>query len=243
MKKALALVCCLLAMVYLLYHTGFFSYIRDGGSLVEPMRVEVKLNEHRRSPSGELMPSQGAMILKPDANAYEGSPYLQQYDSWQWQGVQSGVVEFWSSGLERAVDKIVTVTNNGNTPVYVRVVFAFEHLSSTLWKNVYTAQGANQIIHHGAVTIHGQPFDLYSYTYAQSLAPGETSCPSLVQIALDANANAFDLMVIAGGYEIISVAQACQATGLPSELPGDAFTVLNTLVGEISTEQHPWVGQ
>lgn len=245
MKKILLLLCCLLGIGYMLYETGFFTYIQNGGSVVEPSRAKVELHEYSRTVSGMLKPLQDGLILKPDPNAYDGSTALHQFVSYQWPGSENAVVDFWSNSLERAVDKIVTVSNEGNIPVYVRVVFAFEQLDCTLWKNFYTAGGSNQLIHHGTIIIHDEPFDLFSYTYAQSLSPGETAPPCLLQIALDANASATDLFRIASGYEISSVAQVCQATGLPPELMADGSpaAVLNSLLGVITTEQHPWVGQ
>lgn len=245
MKKFLVLLCCLCVMGYLLYDTGFFSYIQSGHSLVEQPRIEVKLNEYSRSSFGTLQPLRNGVVLKPDGKAYDGSPYLQQFVPFRWQGAGEEKVHFWSTSLERAVDKIVAVSNAGNIPVYVRVIFAFEQLDCKLWKNVYTANGANEMVHHGSITIHGDLFDLYSYTYSQSLAPGSLSSPCLLQIVLDAGATSADLRRIAEGFEISSVAQACQASGLPAAIAenADASQVLNALLGEISTEQHPWVGQ
>lgn len=246
MKKLLILLCCLLFVGYMLYENDFFDYIKGDRSMVQPMHIEIEHNEYSRTASGNgLSPFQATAILKPDPNAYAESPALQQFVSYEWRGSKKDVVRFWDPSLTRAVDKIVTATNKGNIPAYVRVVFAFEHLDATLWKNVYTANGSNTMTSHGTITIHGDQFDLFSYIYADVLKPGETSMPSLLQVVLDAGASARDLSVIAGGYEIMSATQACQADALPDSSTEnvDAASVLNMLLGPISTEQHPWIGQ
>ena len=77
------------------------------------------------------------------------------------------------------------------------------------------------------------------------LQPGQSTTPSLLQLALDANATGNDMRIVANGYEIMSATQACQATGLPEELMHNATAdqIMNTLLGQISTDQHPWLGQ
>jgi hypothetical protein len=230
----------------MLYVNDFFDYIQGDRSMVQPSFIEIEHREYSRTGTGNgLTPFQASAILKPDPNAYAGSPYLQQFVSYQWSGTKQAVMQFWDPSMARAVDKIVTATNKGNIPVYVRVVFAFEQLETTLWKNIYAANGNNTMLSHGTVQIHGDRFELFSYVYADVLQPGETSMPSLLQIVLDASATAEDLRIVAGGYEIMTAVQACQAEGLPEGLSAetDAQTVLNTLLGPISTEQHPWIGQ
>lgn len=246
MKKLLLLVCCLVCAGYLLYHTGFFTYIQSGGSLTEIPRIEVNQKEYSRTPTGDgLQDAKSSIGFAPDENAYEGSPYLNQFDAFQWPLNTEKTIYLWQGSITRAIDKIVTAINRGNIPVYVRTVFAFEQLQSTVWKNVNSVGSKDGMVYHGTVEIHGDFFDLYSYTYDLPLQPGESTMPSLLQVVLDRNATASDMMVIRQGYEIMFSTQACQATGLPVEVGvnSDASTVLNTLLGEVSTTQHPWVGQ
>ncbi len=246
MKKLLVVVCCLAFVGIMLYQTGFFSYIQGDRSMVGSAVVEVEHKEYSRNAAGNrLQPYQATSILKPEENAYEGSPCLQQFASYQWPGEGMGAVHFWTSGLSKAIDKIVTATNNGNLPVYVRTIFAFEQLDTPLWKNVCNEGSAQGMQYHGQISVRGERFEMYSYTYDAPLQPGKSTMPSLLQIAMDANATKADLQTVAAGYEIMTVTQACQATGLPDELTQNATAefVLNTLLGEISTGQHPWIGQ
>lgn len=245
MKKLLILVFCLSITALMLYQTGFFTYIQEDHSLPADMRVEVVHNEYQRAENRtQIVPFDGSQRFRPEELAYQGSPYLQQFDTFQWNGNANCTVNFWSS-LTNAVDKIVTATNTGNIPVYVRMVFAFEHLDCNVWKNVCTAGSSYGMIYHGTIPIHGSLFDLYSYTYSQPLQPGQTTMPSLLQIALDPAASNTDYQIIASGYEILTSAQVCQAVGLPEELQSGtaAEEVIDTLLGRISTENHPWIGQ
>ena len=245
MKKLLVLVFCLLFVGIMLYQTGFFSYVQGDHSMVRNARVEVEHKEYSRNMlMNRLQPYQPA-ILKPDSNAYEGSPFLERFVSYQWPGSEQSPVHFWDRDLTRAVDKIVTATNNSNIPVYIRTVFAFEALDTVLWKNVCNTGSSTGMLYHGRITIHGDEFELYSYTYDDPLQPGQSTTPSLLQIALDANATSNDMRIVANGYEIMSATQACQASGLPDELMHNATAdqVMNTLLGQISTDQHPWLGQ
>ncbi len=244
MKKLLILVFCLSITALMLYQTGFFTYIQNDSSLPADMRVEVVHNEYQRAEDGTgIVPFDGSQRLRPEERAYSGSPYLQQFDSFLWNGDSNCRVNFWS-GLTYAVDKIVTATNTGNIPVYVRMVFAFEHLECNVWKNVCTAGSSYGMIYHGTISIHGNQFDLYSYTYSQPIQPGETTMPSLLQIALDPAANSDDYQIIASGYEILTASQVCQAVGLPEEFQNGASAedVIDTLLGRITTENHPWIG-
>lgn len=246
MKKLLVLVGCLAFVGIMLYQTGFFSYIQGGHSMISSAKIEVELEEYSRNSAGDrLQPYSAVSVLRPEENAYTGSQYLQQFETYRWPGDRDYTVQFWTADMPRAIDKIVTAANRGNIPVYVRTVFAFEQLDSILWKNVCCDGSTSGLIQHGQITIHGDKFELYSYTYDAPLQPGKRTLPSLLQIAMDANATNRDMQIVANGYEIMLTTQACQATGLPDELTSGATAahVLNTLLGQITTEQHPWIGQ
>lgn len=246
MKKFLLLVCSLAVIGCMLYHTGFFDYLQSGGTFTEAARVEVAQAEYSRSPSGDgVQKFRSSAVLFPDENAYQGSPHLEQLAAFRWPLKDGETIYLWQGGITRAVDKMITAENRGNVPVYVRIVFAFERLEGTVWKNVCTTASKDGMVYHGNVSIHGSLFDLYSYTYAQPLQPGESTLPSLLQVVLDRYTTESDLQIIQQGYEIMSVTQACQADALPKELNGfqDASAVLDALLGEISPMQHPWIGQ
>lgn len=246
MKKFLLLLCCLAVVGYVLYHTGFFEYIQSGGISADAGRVEVEHREYSRSPAGDRLQSPPTpAVFLPDENAYDGSPYLQQFAAFQWPLKQDEAIYLWQDGITRAIDRIVTAVNRGSIPVYVRTVFAFEQLEGTVWKNVSSTGSRDGMVFHGSVMIHGSMFDLYSYTYDQPLQPGESSLPSLLQVVLDRDTTTRDLLIIQQGYEIMSSTQACQATALSKEFGEnpDASAVLNTLLGEITPQQHPWIGQ
>lgn len=246
MKKFLLLVCSLVAIGCVLYHSGFFKFLQSGGTFTEAARVEVSQTEYSRSPSGDsLQKFRSTAVLFPDEKAYQGSPFLEQLAAYRWPLKEDETIYLWQNGITRAVDKIVTAENHGNVPVYVRIVFAFEKLEGTVWKNVCTTGSKDGMVYHGSVNIHGSPFDLYSYTYDQPLQPEESTLPSLLQVVLDRDITESDMQIIRQGYEIMSATQACQANTLPNELSEhhDASTVLDTLLGEISPQQHPWIGQ
>lgn len=137
-----------------------------------------------------------------------------------------------------AVDQIVTIKNTGVLSAYVRTVFAFEMLETTVMDNEGnpTTQWVNPIatgvVHlnvNGTLTFPSVEFDYNGvryvvgvYTYTDALVAGETTDPSLLQIYLDSNVGNEFYDQVGAKYDVLVLSQAVQIQGFDSA--ADAFT-------------------
>lgn len=148
--------------------------------------------------------------------------------------------KMWDDQIKNAHDKIVTVKNTGKSDSYVRTWFAFENGKAPVQRNInntdWTWSGVIE-----DVTIAGTVYDLYVATYNNILKPGETTPPSLLQVALDKKATNEDVSMYGDTYEILVYSQAVQVEGF-----NDENHALNTAFGEIITDpkakNNPWTG-
>lgn len=143
--------------------------------------------------------------------------------------------KMWDDQIKNAHDKIVTVKNTGKSDSYVRTWFAFEYGNTPVQKNInntdWTWSGVIEDF-----TIAGTVYDLYVATYNGVLKPGQTTPPSLLQVALDKKAtNVWRYLRDPG------LSQAVQVEGFE-----DAEHALETAFGEIITDpkakNNPWTG-
>lgn len=148
--------------------------------------------------------------------------------------------KLWDSQLKNAHDKIVTVTNTGNSNAYVRTWFAFEKGSAPVFYNRNEEDWVWSTIMPD-VTIAGSKYDLYAATYTGILKPGETTPPSLLQFALRRDATNEDVNSFGDSYEILVFSQAVQSEGF-----GSADQALNKAFGAVETSpvaaNNPWTG-
>ena len=142
---------------------------------------------------------------------------------------------------ENIIDKIVTVTNNGNSAAFVRTIVAIEAGESadeanTLWyDNIAVTDNSD----NGA-TITCEDNDLYVqigdkfyiivvYTYEQALAAGAESGPSLTGVGLYANTTKETLANFDGDMSVLVLSQAVQAADMGS----DAGAALDKAFGDV----------
>lgn len=148
--------------------------------------------------------------------------------------------KMWDDQVKNAHDKIVTVKNTGKSDSYVRTWFAFEDGNAPVQRNVndtdWTWSGMIE-----NVTIDGSVYDLVVATYNGVLKPGETTPPSLLQVALDKKATNEDVEKYGDTYEILVYSQAVQVEGFE-----DAEHALETAFGKVITDpaaqSNPWTG-
>lgn len=183
----------------------------------------------------------------PEGYAYAGwdetTVRMSQVDSYGGMQVFAG---------KNAQDKFVTVENTGITDAYVRTLVAIEvgtadaGLIGTSYHMTWTE---NEI---GIIEFDDNKFLLIEFVYngASSasrhengvLPAGDTSYPSLAQIYLGSEATNEDCEKLDGNkngtLDIIVLSQAVQAAGF-----ADAQTALDTAFGDITTINHPWVGE
>lgn len=149
--------------------------------------------------------------------------------------------KLWDPSLiENANDKIVSVTNTGASDCYVRTWFAFENGSTDVHYNWNSTDWSwSQIMKD--VTVLGSVYDMYVATYPLPLKPGETTPPSLLQYALNRNANNVDVNSFGDTHDILVFSQAVQTVGFT-----DAEQALVAAFGQVITtpkaKNNPWNG-
>lgn len=156
-----------------------------------------------------------------------------------------GTSMLWDNGqIQNAIDKFVFVENVGNRPAYVRTWIAFESGPAVVHKNLNTTEWewSNEQL---SVVIAGRSFHLMAGTYIGSeeahpggiLPPGETTRPSLLQVAPDKTATYESLSKYGESFDIMVVSQAVQAEGFD-----DPYQALDSAFQKISPNTHPWIG-
>ncbi len=160
--------------------------------------------------------------------------------------VTGNEVDFWPNSVNNAIDKIVSVTNTGNSAAYVRLWFAFEvtndnsffdkklHLNKNNkeWQWDFLKEKDDSYTY---LSLDGSRYVVAVATYPQELAVGTTTPVSLRQVLLDASATNKDLAVLGEKYSIFVVAQGVQASGFD-----DAVTALNAGFKAPSAATHPF---
>lgn len=219
---------------------GTLAYLSDEDEDVNVMtlgNVYIDQQEQERDETGDLIDfidnKPFFPALYPDGFDFENPTVeLPGTDCKLWDATQ----------LKNAHDKIVTVTNTGKSDAYVRTWFAFEKGTTTVYYNTNTQDWTWSVTPMLNIDIAGSKYDLYAATYNGILKPGETTPPSLLQFALQREANNDDVNSFGDTYEILVFSQAVQAEGF--DTPGQALDrafgsaeITNPVAGN-----NPWTG-
>ncbi|MBQ7874322.1 MAG: hypothetical protein IJ306_04065 [Oscillospiraceae bacterium] len=269
MKKFLAI---LLTMVLTagVAISGTVAYLQDQDSDVNVMTIgNVKIEQHeyeRVVNEDGTLPTETidgktsyllqdftqAKPLVPSAintTTWEGWDYdsttvrMTQVDSY------GGMQVFYAAS--NAQDKFVTVENTGKTDAYIRTIVAIEcgeGDANLVGSSFHLTWTNNQI---GIIEVDGNKYYMTEYVYNGAegvrhengvLPAGDTSYPNLSQVYLHSKATNEDCEALDGNdngtLDILVVSQAVQAEGFD-----DAETALNAAFGDITKENHPWVGE
>ena len=221
---SLCLVVCLLATAI----GGTLAYFTDTEAVKNVMtmgNVDIEQIEQERSPDGVLQPYTQNQTLLP----------MGGYD-WEEVNVNGDSI----SVLADALDKIVTVKNNGNSDAYVRTIVALEagkskeEAKSMWYKNLAVSDNSDgtQVIcedNNLFVEIGGTWFAIVVYTYGDAIAAGTESVPSLTGVGLYPETTKEDVANLEGDYEVLVVSQAVQA----SDMGDDAGAALDKAFGDV----------
>ena len=221
---SLCLVVCLLATAI----GGTLAYFTDTEADKNVMtmgNVDIEQIEQERSPNGVLQPYTPNQTLLP----------MGGYD-WEEVTVNGDSI----SVLANALDKIVTVKNNGNSDAYVRTIVALEagkskeEAKSMWYKNLAVSDNSDgtQVIcedNNLFVEIGGTWFAIVVYTYGDAIAAGTESVPSLTGVGLYPETTKEDVANLEGDYEVLVVSQAVQA----SDMGDDAGAALDKAFGDV----------
>ena len=221
---SLCLVVCLLATAI----GGTLAYFTDTEAAKNVMtmgNVDIEQIEQERSPDGVLQPYTQNHTLLP----------MGGYD-WEEVTVNGDSI----SVLADALDKIVTVKNNGNSDAYVRTIVALEagksedEAKSMWYQNLAVTDNvaSGQVIRDDKnlyVQIGDSWFAIVVYTYCDAIAAGTESVPSLTGVGLYPETTKEDVANLEGDYEVLVVSQAVQA----SDMGDDAGAALDKAFGDV----------
>lgn len=231
MNKKIVALCLVVVMLAVAVISSTMAYFTDTDEAVNVMvmgNIDIEQNEQKRDASGALtaFDDKGIMLF----------PGV--YDDGALDTKTAGVdsITFWS-GVKNSVDKIITVTNKGNAPAYVRTWLAFEVCDAVVHKNftnedklTWLKDDAGEL---AVENIGGQNYHIAVYQYPDALDAGDTTEASLVEFVIDKMATQDQVKAIGGTYEILALTQAVQVAGFENV---DAKAALDEAFGDA----HPW---
>ena len=232
MKKRILTVALVLALLATCF-AGSYAYLMDTEAAKNVMtvgNVDIVQNEYERDEDGQLVAFENGKTLLP----------MGSDPAWANEEVTKDGYSFKMFADENALDKIVTVTNNGNTDAYVRTIIALEagktaEEANDLWYN-YIAL-TNGVGKYGIeedndlyVKIDGTYYIIVVYTYKEALAPNKESVPSMTGVALYAKATNEIVQTFEGDYEVLVLSQAVQSSGMGD----DAGAALDKAFGDVN---------
>lgn len=280
MKKKIVSLCLVVALLAIAIVGGTFAYLQDTDSDINVMtsgNVKIVQNEQQRTLTkdekgdvhyandGTLEDFENDKTIIPAVYYDEnGDPYnpTDILDLPAKDGTITGVAtdnhtcSIYGDGLKNEVDKIISVTNNGTEPAYVRTIILFEDVveqdADGTEHYVLTEQigshwclsddhtyewivGAEGVEDYLTIELSdGNTYTVVCYTYETELDAGATSEPSLIQFWLNPKAtnDSFDAKLGTDKqYTILSLSQAVQADGFDS-----ADVALDLAFGDVSAE-------
>ena len=267
MKKkitALALVICLLAVAVVGGTMAYFTDTDEATNVFTMGNVSIQQFEHQRVDGGlvELDPNQTLKLMpiiekNPTGVGYPTADsqwliggYYPNLDISDGTALNARYVWLWDEA--NAVDKIVSVTNDGDNGVYVRTIVAVptelaEHLALC-----YNGPGPTWLDHSSvepvvSADIDGISYDLFVFTYIRAdgiLEPNESTGPSLMQVCMLSTTENDDIPTnYKSEFNILVASQAVQADGFAETFPDATYVAveaLDTAFGDITSTNHPW---
>lgn len=249
MKRILATAVSVM-LIAVLTITGTVAYFTDTDEAInvfEVGNVDIEQIEEQRKENTTVDYTQDGVLeeFKDNKNLMPSSYFTEDKEP-----EKHPTGGLWDVSSEGAIDKIVHVENVGENPAYVRTIFAFENnggVDALIHKNVKEENGKWDDLNID-VTIDGQDYSLYCFTYNEAIPAGVRGDYSLLQFALDGRAVNKDREAIGDTYHILVFSQAVQSEnmgGVTGSLVGAdaAKAALEAAFGEITAENHPWIGR
>ena len=267
MKKKITLVATSVLLVAAMVIGGTLAYFTDADKDVNVMtagNVDIKQNETDRN--GEAYEDGQALLpavyLKKDANGEYTVPYMPatKYEGPGGYGPQnvdgkemwytgtmanttgSGNLKIYDDNIENEIGKVISVTNKGALPAYIRTIILMENTAdNAILDKVHVfycnndGQGLQWVVDSASnkdvlVDIDGTSYSIAVCTYNTALAAGATSSPSLMQLFLNPSAdNAWFTLLGDSKFSVIALSQAVQTTGFDT-----AAQALNAAFGEVT---------
>lgn len=246
MKRILAMAVSV-ALIAVMAIGGTVAYFTDTDEIINVMdvgNINIRQDEKEREADNTLGDFENDELLMPSSYFANGEKP---------EGEPFGSMELWPNSTG-AIDKLVNVVNEGESPAYVRTIFAFENSNDVDGRGLIIKR-VNENVTDGEwkdldldVTIDGQEYRLYSYTYAKPLEKDATAPYSLMQFAMAGEAGNDDSTAIDGEYRILAFTQAVQSENMGSITGTNtgvaaATAALDAAFGNapISETNHPWL--
>ena len=256
-KRKLLTLAMTLCMVAILAIGGTLAYFTDADKDVNVMTAgNVKIVQNETDREGNAWSENNEKDMFPAVYFDEdGKPYNPTYT---WEGPKSennggstvvtgpdgNEMTMYAKGIENEIDKVISVTNKGNLPAYIRTIVLIENQAKGTTPNIMEKLHINRNTASANITeewlpiraeIDGVTYSVGVYTYADALESGATSKASLKQIWLDPSAdNTWYELLGDGKLNIIAFSQAVQVTGF--EEIGGAATALDTAFGQVTSD-------
>ena len=223
---ALCLIVCLLAIAMVGGSLAFFTDTDAAKNVMVIGNVAIEQNEQQRDDNGQLVDFvQNQKLFPMVDNRAAGEP--------------TTVDGYFNSKMANVVDKIVTVTNTGSEPAYVRTILAFETVRSyaegsdtdftDLHDEYFGILGDVEYLDR-YITVDGVEYVLALCVYEEALAKDATTAPSLKQFFLAPTADNKTSEWFGEEYTILAVSQGVQTEGFTS-----AEEALNRAFGDPAT--------
>jgi len=239
MKKKILTICLVVALAATAVIGGTLAYFTDTDSAKNVMTtgsIDIVQNEKDRNGADfvdthKLYPYTGEVNDDGMATSYGADKINDKYPLFDTD--------------KNAIDKIVTVTNNSDIPVYARTIFAFEMVNGEAPCTEYiVTNSVADIYGNGIEYLRDAEGNHVTFTlgegdaavtyivceyYHGELASKETSVPSLTQIYLNANVDNDFATAVGANYEILCLSQATQVEGFT-----DCKVALDTAFGKVA---------
>ena len=222
-KRKLLLVALSLCMVAILAMGGTLAYLTDTDSAQNVMtlgKVNIIQNEQQFNDAGDKV------------DFVQNKALLPMVDNRADKDANPVVNGYFDPAMKNVVDKIVTVTNEGeegaiNQDAYVRTILAFETAKEyvegttdswlrdgkTIFDTYIGYLGDFELLTRDTIVYNGVEYVLAVKVYDEPLAPGETTEPSLKQIFMSPDANNENMLLFGEEYTILALSQAVQTAG------------------------------
>jgi len=252
MKKKILSLCLVIALAATAVIGGTLAYFTDTDKDVNVMtsgNVKIVQNETDRDGNAwnaDSTNNEGTMPLLPAVYLENGKPYN---PTTTWEGPKGGTeggftgpdgkpMDMYASSLNNEIDKVVSVTNTGSLPAYIRTFVLIENDKDETGKKLFDNNSIHYVYNNDEniafksfysetdLDIDGdgvaEPYVLLRFVYKNTLAAGATSAPSLKQFWLDPSVDNdwYDLLD-ENGLTVVAFSQAVQAAGF-EDLGADA---------------------
>ena len=126
------------------------------------------------------------------------------------------------NSIQNAIDKVITVTNDGSEAAYVRTYVLVPNIEDKATDYTilhYLYNGDTNVVKlkavKGNVTVGGEEgtYSVWQFTYQEPLAANATSAPSLLQFWLDPKTTNEEVAKYGDNMTIYAFSQAVQAEG------------------------------